>query len=95
MKSNSEKNHARTRSPSPATDPHAVPSVPKIPRPTRLTAANARRIILNTGYPISRSTLYRMLQDGRLAHERVGNKILITLEELERFLDRCQNAERY
>ena len=82
MKSNSK--------PSPA-----VPPVSKIPQRTMLTVPNARRIILNAGYPISRSTTYRMLNDGRIAHERLGNKILIPTEELQRFLERCRNAERY
>ncbi len=93
MKSNSETRPGHA--PRAPRTPEAVPPVSKISNRAILTVPNARRIILNAGYPISRSTLYRMLLDGRIACERVGNKILIPHEELQRFLERCRNAERY
>lgn len=42
-----------------------------------------------------RASLYRLIQDGRLDHQRLGQRILIPEQALWEFLERCQRGERY
>ncbi len=57
--------------------------------------ARAANIIRKQLGSISRTTVYRMLDDGRIDCVRIGARILIPTKALEEFLNRCKRGERY
>lgn len=44
---------------------------------------------------ISRSTIYRLMNDGRLFAQRIGSRVVIPKDALFDFLERCKRGERY
>lgn len=63
---------------------------------SKLSPRRAREIASKAlGVRIPRSTIYRLIEDGRIESERIGTKILIDLKALEHFINRCKQGERY
>lgn len=83
-----------------------VPTLPKIPpatgQPTSkqqekkfLTVRTLKHLLEREGYEPSRTTLYRMIDDGRVNSHRFGSKILVPLSELEALIRRSAQGLRY
>ncbi len=89
---------ARRTSPTPPTAADKnVPAVPNFPQiPSALSVGSFRRVVeINLKSPFPRATCYRMIEDGRIRAHRIGTRIIIPHIELESFLKRCRDGERY
>ena len=63
---------------------------------TVLTVRTAMRFArAKLAWRIPRATFYRMIEDGRIRHQRIGTRIAISRRDLEQFIDRCHRGERF
>lgn len=49
-----------------------------------------KQLLKISDLPLSKTTVWRLIRDGKLSHYRVGNRVFFSPEHLEQFLKNCE-----
>jgi hypothetical protein len=61
-----------------------------------LTPSSAWRVLCHrTGIPVSRATVYRWLNNGRVFSFRLGQKFYVPMPIIDEIIKHCQAGERF